>query len=208
MSVPTRAGSGRSTDGRTQRQRPIQHGVFGRQCSDVTTPVIRNSTMWSAILIVGLTNVSCLNPFAPKLDTQPAFQTCADLTSIENVLCTFRNAYAFKDTILYSSIMSPEFSFIYRDYDHAIDISWGRSDELRTTYSLFQSVQSLTLVWNNEISSTGTDLARTVIRGFNLTVTFNPNDITRVDGYANLTFERPSASASWQITRWRDESNF
>lgn len=151
---------------------------------------------------------SCLNPFAPKLDTGPATQVCSDLTQIDNVLCTFRNAYAFKDTTLYSSILASDFTFVYRDYDRGVDVTWGREDEMRTTYALFQSVQSLTLIWNNEISSSGSDTLRTVIRGFNLTVTFNPSEVSRVDGYANLTFTRTDAGAPWRILRWRDESNF
>jgi hypothetical protein len=151
---------------------------------------------------------SCLNPFAPRLDTEPASQICSDLTLTDNVLCTFRNAYTFKDTTLYSSILSPDFTFIYRDYDRGVDVTWGREDEMRTTYALFQSVQSLTLIWNNEISSNGSDTLRSIVRGFNLTVTFNPSEVTRVDGYANLIFSRLRAGDPWKILRWRDESNF
>ena len=150
----------------------------------------------------------CINPFAPKLDITPASETCSDLSSIENVLCTFRNAYTFKDTTLYGSVIGSEFAFSYRDYDKATDVTWGRTDEMRTTYSLFQNAQSLTLIWNNEISSSGNDTNRSSIRGFNLTVTFSPNDIAHVDGYANLTFYRPTANDGWKIIRWRDESNF
>jgi hypothetical protein len=37
---------------------------------------------------------------------------------------------------------------------------------------------------------------------------FNPSNIERVDGYANLTFERSRISDPWKIVRWRDESNY
>lgn len=150
----------------------------------------------------------CLNPFAPKLDFQPASQSCNDLTQINDVLCTFRNAYSFKDTTLYSSVIGEDFIFTYRDYDRGVDISWGRAEEMRTTYALFQSAQSLLLIWNNEIVNNGDDTSRTIVRGFNLTVTFNPSDISRVDGYANLTLARSSIHDNWKIIRWRDESNF
>ena len=124
------------------------------------------------------------------------------------MLCTFRNAYTFKDTTLYGSLLSPSFTFVYTDYDRGVDVSWGRTDEMRTTYGLFQSVQSVTLIWNNEIASSGNDTLYSVIRGFNLTVAFSPNDILRVDGYANLTFERATPSDPWKILLWRDQSNF
>jgi hypothetical protein len=149
-----------------------------------------------------------LNPFAPKLDTELASEVCSDLTKTDDVFCVFRNAYTFKDTTLYGSILAPDFSFIYTDYDHGVDVAWGRTDEMRSTNGLFQSVQSLLLTWNNELSSEGNDTARTIIRGFNLTVTFNPSDITRVDGYANIKFVRPTISDPWKIVRWRDESNY
>jgi hypothetical protein len=155
-----------------------------------------------------LLNLSCLNPFAPRLETQLSENTCSDLTQIDNVFCTFRNAYAFKDTTLYGSIIAPDFTFSYRDYDNGVDVTWGRDDEMRSTYGLFQSAQSLTLIWNSEISSDSGETQRTVIRGFDLTVTFNPTDIEHVDGYADMTFERATSSDSWKIAYWRDESNF
>lgn len=153
-------------------------------------------------------NLSCINPFAPRLDTQPSSQICSDLTNLENVFCTFRQAYSFKDTTLYSSILAENFIFTYRDYDRGVDVTWGRADDMHTTYGLFQNVQSLELLWNTIISSAGDDTLQSVIRGFNLTVTFNPSEIHRVDGYANMTFARPKAGDPWKIVKWRDESNY
>ncbi len=150
----------------------------------------------------------CLNPFAPRLGETGSTEICSDPTSVENIFCSFRNAYSFKDTTLYGSIISPSFTFVYTDYDRAVDVAWGRDDEMRTTYGLFQSVQSLTLTWNNMITSEGDDTSWNAIRGFTLTVTFNPSDISRVDGYANFTLDRPAASDPWRIVRWRDESNY
>jgi hypothetical protein len=169
---------------------------------------MRSALAGACVLALAFAQASCVNPFAPKLDTELSSQTCVDLTKTEDVFCVFRNAYAFKDTTLYGSILDPEFTFIYTDYDRGVDVTWGRADEMRSSYGLFQSVQSLTLTWNDELSSEGSDTARTIIRGFNLTVTFNPSDVTRIDGYANLKFARPTISAPWKIVRWRDESNY
>lgn len=154
------------------------------------------------------TGLSCLNPFAPRLDTNLQADLCSDLTKIDNVLCVFRNSYSFKDTTLYGSLLAPEFTFIYRDYDRGVDVSWGRDEEMRTTYGLFQNVESLTLIWNNEIPISVSDTSSSIQRAFNLTVTFNPSDVTRVDGNAILTFARSSINDPWKIIRWRDESNY
>lgn len=169
---------------------------------------LRNRLPVALLVIPAVCALNCLNPFAPKLDTGSAVESCSDLTLIDNIFCTFRNAYTFKDTTLYGRILAPGFNFIYTDYDRGVDVTWGRTDEIRSTYGLFQSVQSLTLIWNNQISESGDDTLRTIVRGFNLTVAFNPSDITRVSGYANMTFVRRTAEEPWKILRWRDESNF
>lgn len=161
------------------------------------------------VILTGLVGgLSCINPFAPRLDADLISQTCSDLTKTDDVLCVFRNAYSFKDTTLYGSILAPEFVFIYTDYDRGVDVSWGRYDEMRSTNGLFQSAQSLMLTWNNEIFSEGTDTTRSIVRSFNLTITFNPSDVVRVDGYASLRLGRAAAGDPWKLVRWRDESNY
>ena len=156
----------------------------------------------------GLANISCLNPFAPRLDTAIASQVCGDLTQIENVFCTFRNAYAFKDTTLYGSLLASNFTFIYTDYDQVVERTWGRDDEMLVTYRLFQNVQSLSLIWNSELSFTQTDTLQSIERGYDLTVTFDPSNVERVDGVAEFLFTRQQAGDPWKILRWQDKSNF
>ena len=165
-------------------------------------------TVFSACFLVLSAGSGCLNPFAPRLGDAQETGVCTDLTSVESVFCVFRNAYSFKDTTLYGTVIDPSFTFVYTDYDRSVDVAWGRDDEMRTTYGLFQSAQSLSLTWNDLLTSEGSDTAWRAVRGFNLTVTFNPSDVTRVDGYANLTLNRPAKDAPWRIVRWRDESNY
>jgi len=160
------------------------------------------------LFLCAVLGLSCVNPFAPRLETGSLSQRCTDLTISENVFCVFQQAYSYKDTVLYSSILDDNFLFTYRDYDRGVDVTWGRTDDMHTTYGLFQNVQSLELIWNNIISENGNDTVYSVIRGFNLTVTFNPSEINNVNGYANLTMKRTNTSAPWKITRWRDESNY
>ena len=119
-------------------------------------------------------------------------------------------SYTFKDTTIYGQMIDGNYTFVFRDYERGVDVSWGRDEEMRITYELFRNVQRLDLVWNNIISSStdSANTAATVSRNFNLTVTFNPSDIIRVDGYATLALARSGAEKPWQIVRWRDESNF
>lgn len=166
----------------------------------------------AATIVCMLAFSGCLNPFAPSLDesTHDGSSVLGDQTTVEGVFQNFKQAYLFKDTTIYGQILSPSFIFVYRDYDKGVDVFWGRDDDMRSTYGLFESAQRLDLVWNNTlpIVSDSIDVKVNVTRNFNLTVTFNPTDIVRIDGYANLTVERPSAKDVWRITRWRDESNF
>jgi hypothetical protein len=140
-------------------------------------------------------NISCLNPFAPGYDTSPVESTC-DPSTIEGLFRCFQNSYTFRDTTVYGQLLADGFVFIYRNYDLGIDVTWGRDDDMRTTFGLFQNAQKLDLIWNN-IVSTSVDSTRV-----------NPSDIERVDGYANLTLERSRITDPWKIIRWRDESNF
>ena len=165
------------------------------------------SSLLCAVLFAG-----CLNPFAPALDesVQGSGSVLGDQKTIDGVFQNFKQAYLFKDTTIYGQVLSPSFIFVYRDYDKGVDVFWGRDDDLRSTFGLFENAQRLDLVWNNTIPtvSDSIEVKVNVTRNFNLTVTFSPTDVVRIDGYASLTLERPSAKDVWRITRWRDESNF
>ena len=164
----------------------------------------------SFILFFAFAAVSC-NPFAPGLDTDLTTNSIlGDPTTIDGVFQNIKYAYSFRDTSIYGQLVNSDFTFIYRDYDRGVDVSWGRDEEMRTTSGLFQNVERLDLVWNNivTLSSDSTNTSAAVTRNFNLTVTFNPSDIVRVDGYANFSFERAQPQNPWKISRWRDESNF
>jgi hypothetical protein len=149
----------------------------------------------------------CINPFAPGRDDSPAVATC-NPTTIDGIFQCFQSAYTFRDTVLYGTLIDPKFVFVYRNYDLGIDVSWGRDDEMRTTFGLFANAQKLDLIWNNITTFVSESTHVNVVRGFNLTIVFNPSNIERIDGYANFIFERTRANDPWHIVRWRDESNF
>ena len=150
---------------------------------------------------------ACINPFAPGWDNSPAESTCNPQT-IEGMFQCFQASYTFRDTTVYGQLLDPQFLFVYRNYDLGIDVTWGRDDDMRTTFGLFQNAQKLDLIWNNIITTTAESTSVNIVRGFNLTLVFNPGDIERIDGYANITFSRARLNDPWKIVRWRDESNF
>jgi hypothetical protein len=160
------------------------------------------------LLISCFVDLSCVNPFAPRLNKSLGAQLCDDLSQVENIFCAFRNAYSFKDTTLYGSLLATNFNFIYTDYDQLIEKSWGREDEMKLTHTMFQSVQSLSLVWNSEISFTSSDTSETIERGYDLTVAFSPTDIIDVNGVAEFLLERGRAGDPWKLLQWQDKSNF
>lgn len=79
---------------------------------------------------------------------------------------------------------------------------------MKTTNGLFQNSQQLNLIWNNVLVSIEDSLTASIVRGFNLTITFNPTDIIRIDGRVNITLRKDPVIEQWQITKWIDESNF
>jgi len=160
--------------------------------------------------ILLLVIAGCKNPFAPALDssTTDDGSTISDLKNIDGVFKNFQYAYVFKDTTIYGQLIAGDFLFTYRDYDQGVDVSWGRDEEMKTTYGLFQTSQRLDLIWNNEVLNTQDSLNATIVRAFNLTITFNETDIIRLNGRVNLSLRIDPISKTWAIMRWIDESNF
>jgi hypothetical protein len=163
----------------------------------------------SAFLVL-VCSLSCCNPFAPTIDNSSdnGNTLIADQRTTEGVFQNIRYAYAFKDTTIYGQLLPHDFTFTYRDYDKMRDVSWGRDDEMLTTSRLFDNAMNLNLVWNNIVGYSGDTLRSIITRSFNLTVTFNPSDVIRVDGRVSLDLRRSSGDASWMIAQWKDESNY
>ncbi len=151
---------------------------------------------------------SCFNPFAPKIDTSNTNQNIlSDQKTIEGVFQNFKYAYTFKDTAIYGGLLADNFVFTYFDYDLGAEVSWDRPTDMKTTNGLFINTQSLNLIWNNIVFQEGDSLFVDVKRSFNLTITFNPNDIINFYGFVDLTLTRPTASDVWRILRWKDLTN-
>jgi len=149
---------------------------------------------------------SCDNIFSPGLDTSTPTSILTDQRTVEGLFQNFKYAYTFKDTTVYGNLLTEDFIFIYRDYESGFDVSWDRATDMRTTNGLFQSAQKLDVVWNNIIFQGGDSLNQNIKRSFNLTITFNPSDVTRLNGFVDMNLFRLSAEDVWKIQRWRDES--
>lgn len=152
--------------------------------------------------------VSCVNPFAPKIDETLGEEKglISDQLNVDGVFQNFQYAYTFKDTLIYSQIIHKDFTFSYTDYDEVPvkNKSWAREEEMGSCYGLFQNTQRLDLVWNNINSISGDSTY--IVRSFNLTVTYNPTDIDFVTG--RVVFYLAKENNKWKIIRWIDESNY
>ncbi len=149
---------------------------------------------------------SCDNIFSPRLDNTTATSILTEQKTIEGVFQNFKYAYTFKDTTVYGNLLGQDFVFTYRDYTSGFDESWDRATDMRTTNGLFRNSQKLEVVWNNIIFQGGDSLEQNVKRSFNFTITFNPGDVVRINGFADMNFRRNTAEDIWKIVRWRDES--
>lgn len=151
--------------------------------------------------------LAACNPFAPALDDDTEGNGgLSDQRTIEGVFQNFQYAYTYKDTLIYGQLLAPDFVFIYTNFDKGTEVTWGRDEDMRSTYGLFQTAQKLELVWNGIVTVVGDSVLTDVSRGFNLTVTFNPGDVVRVNGRVNLRLARSAAGEPWLIRRWKDDS--
>lgn len=170
----------------------------------------KTSSVFLILIIIAVCSLifvsSCDNIFSPGLDLSTPSSILTDQKTVEGLFQNFKYAYTFKDTTVYGNLISEDFIFIYRDYESGFDVSWDRPTEMRTTNGLFLSAQKLEIIWNNIVFQGGDSLIQNVKRSFNLTITFNPNDITRINGFVDMNLFRNSSEEVWKIQRWRDES--
>jgi len=169
-------------------------------------PLKMNKYIIIGLVLMCAVIASCDNIFAPKLDDSGSSNIISDQMTVDGVYTNFKYAYTFKDTSVYSGLLTDDFIFIYRDYESGFDVSWDKPTEMRTTSRLFQNSQKTDIIWNNITTYLGDSLNVNVKRGFNLTITFNPSNVVRLFGFADMNFTRSDVSSPWKIRKWRDES--
>jgi hypothetical protein len=172
-------------------------------------PIARYSIPFTMLVILFLSAISCNNPFAPGLaEDGSEHSILGDQKTIEGVFQNFRYSYIFKDTVVYGNLLHDDFTFVYRDYDLGVDVSWGRDQDMLSTNGLFQGTQNLDLIWNDIILEIGDSTLKDISRSFNLTVMFSASDVIRVQGRASFRLRRNNTDEIWKIIQWRDESNY
>jgi len=169
---------------------------------------ISRCTLYVILTGVLISFYSCFNPFSPGIDNSESNENIiSDQKTIEGVFQNFKYAYTFKDTSIYGQTLAPDFVFSYFDYDLGVDVSWDRATDMRTTEGLFTNTQDLRLIWNNIVFQEGDSLLVDVKRGFNLTITFNPNDVINFYGFVDMNLARNSVEDKWKIRSWKDMTN-
>ncbi|MCH8557733.1 MAG: hypothetical protein LAT84_07925 [Balneolia bacterium] len=165
---------------------------------------------WFGLTVLAFIGLGCWNPFAPGAEEGDPFEELlGDPSTIEGFFTRFQNAYQLRDTTLYGPLIASDFTFTFRDYDNNVDISWGRVEEMNSTYRLFINSRDIRIQWNNIISqevNAERDRAQ-VIRRFDLTVALEAADLIRTDGAVNFVLAREDSTENWQIRSWRDESD-
>ncbi|MFQ5823722.1 MAG: hypothetical protein ACE5JB_06680 [bacterium] len=133
----------------------------------------------------------------------------ADQKTPDEVLQNFRNAYIFKDSLLYSDVLDESFIFEYFDPELQPSggfVTWGRDEDLKTTGRLFHGFDVIDLIWLNTIfSEREGNFEKKFIR-FNLNL-FGPEYNFIVTGTAIFTFRKSELDGKWRIIRWKDESD-
>jgi hypothetical protein len=161
------------------------------------------------LVSMALWGVSCLNPFAPKLDPMTGQSlVLTEQKTPEEVLSNFVYAYTFKDSLVYADLLDSSFVFVYFDPNLGSSgrfVSWGRDVDLKTTGRLFRNFETITLTWNSTvyevIGDEGAELSKTL--QLNL---FGEAGEFSLTGNAIFNFNKCGYDGKWRITRWKDES--
>lgn len=167
--------------------------------------------IWLLLLCLGAVLTTC-NPFAPALDPTLTDRNTVlgDRRSINGLFEYFRNTYELRDSLLYGRMIARDFRFTFFDFGNNNLVYWDRDQEMQATYKMFRSVKSVSLIWNNYVT-TDTLLSDTLAqaqRYFNLTIVQDDQNIFRGTGFAQLTFYRKNPADEWQIRSWYDRSDF
>lgn len=153
---------------------------------------------------------ACTNPFAPALEPElgPNTTILGDQRTVPGIFQNIQYSYTYRDTLIYGSLLHPDFLFRFYDPDRATDITFNRDEEVRTTYNLFRGAEQIDLQWNEIVAQDGDSLLVDVTRAYNLKIALQANDVFRIEGRATLRLVRNSSNDVWLIKSWRDDSSF
>ncbi len=169
-----------------------------------------NEIASKTILLLALCNaISCVNPFAPRLDEGNLIgEVVTPQSTPEEVLTNFRYAYTFRDSLLYADVLDSAFVFQYFDPDQGpsgLFVSWTREVDLLATGRLLRSFDIINLEWLDTIYTLREGENEILAKSFRL-------DLSSADfgfsaaGFAIFTFRMNPRDRKWRIVRWVDQS--
>lgn len=160
-------------------------------------------------LILSTLLLSC-NPFAPQVDEDMITQDklLGNRRTVNGLFEWFRNAYELKDSLLYGQVLAKDFMFSYYDFDKNVEINWNRDVEMRTTYNLFRSVNTISLQWNDYRSVDTATATPGVERSFVLNIAMNQQNVFGGTGSARFLLRKDSTDGYWRVVSWYDNSDF
>lgn len=169
---------------------------------------MRHLTTTSFTTLLLLLVAGC-NPFAPTLDDNLAVggTLLGDARTIDGVFQNIEYAYTYRDTLIYGSLLHPDFQFRFFNPDRGTDVAFNRDEEMRITSNLFRGSDQIDLQWNSIYSESGDSVIATVTRGYDLRITLQANETFVIEGLATLRLIRQQPEDEWQIRLWRDDSD-
>lgn len=153
------------------------------------------------------------NPFAPALAEVPTDQNqlLGNPVTVRGFFDRFRSSYQLRDSTLYGQLLTPKFTFTYRDFAANVDRSWNRDVDATTTYRLFRAARSTNLQWTQYLPSTDTLAADTVAyveRSFLLSIEQRDDERYSGAGTARIVLVRKNRNDPWRMRSWYDRSEF
>jgi hypothetical protein len=170
----------------------------------------RPLTISSLTALLGAAIIAgCTNPFAPKLDQQlnPTTSTLGDQRTVDGVFQNIQYAYTYRDTLIYSNLLHPDFRFQYYNADKGQDVTFYRDEEMQITNRIFRGADQVELQWNDFVSQEGDSLLMNVKRSYTLKIVLQTSQVYSIDGYATLRLVRETPNDVWLIRIWYDASN-
>ena len=160
-----------------------------------------------------LSFLTACNPFAPALNEVPTDpnQVLGNPVTVRGFFDRFRAAYQLRDSTLYGQLLTPRFTFTYRDFAANVDRSWNRDVDAHTTYKLFQAARSTNLQWTQYLPASDTlttDTVAYVERAFQLSIEQRDDERYSGTGTARVVLVRKTKLAPWRMRSWYDRSEF
>lgn len=154
-------------------------------------------------------SLSC-NPFAPAIDesNQLLEATLGNPVSVDGFFKRFKSAYELRDTTMYGTLFTPDFTFTYYDPSTGQNKVWDRGVEMITSYKLFQGVQQINIDWNFYSQQDTTDTSAYIIRNFNLSIVRDASTVYMGTGRARMRLRRAAPGDPWKAWYWFDDSDF